>query len=174
MISPAPTPKPVRPRMRSPSFSTRAFRKPWVSQSARARSTPSIGILNKRYAMPRSLASFSLRPTRANSGAVNRQNGTCLRVVTCLEQYRVRIAPNCDGVLWIGFTVATLSLWVRRHGFSFRRRGLALGAGELSRSQLFPFDGARAFGCSDPAARIGAEGGTTKLSRTYPGLWMPE
>jgi hypothetical protein len=44
-------------------------------------------ILNKRYAIPRALASFSLIPTRANSGSVNRRKGTCLPVRSDRNQH---------------------------------------------------------------------------------------
>ncbi len=41
-----------------------------------------MGIFARRYASPRAFASVSLRPIRASSGSVNRQNGTCRPVVT--------------------------------------------------------------------------------------------
>src|SRR5205085_12132405 len=52
MISPAPTPKAVNPRIRSLSASTRAFRKPRVSESVRARRLASIGTLNSDVGFP--------------------------------------------------------------------------------------------------------------------------
>src|SRR5512147_699393 len=67
--------------MWSPPSSISALRNPRVSESVRARNTASIGILARRYPTPRSRASRSLSPTRANSGSVNRQNGTCRSVV---------------------------------------------------------------------------------------------
>src|ERR1035437_1814028 len=45
MISPAPTPKAVKPSMRSLPVSTSAFMKPRVSDSVRVRSAAAIGIL---------------------------------------------------------------------------------------------------------------------------------
>lgn len=91
MISPAPTPKAVKPRMRSPSASTNAFMKPRVSPRVRARRFASIGTLNKRYAMLPAVASRSFSPTRASSGSVKRQYGTCLPVVV----RRPPASPEC-------------------------------------------------------------------------------
>jgi len=83
--APAPTPKPVKPSTRSSSALSSAFKKPLVSESVWVRSTASIGIFASLYLIPRCLASVSFSPTRASSGSVNRQNGTCLPVVTrCL------------------------------------------------------------------------------------------
>ena len=81
IISPAPTPKAVKPRIRSLSAAIKALRNPRVSESVRARRFASIGILNNRYGMPCACASVSFRPKRASSGSVNRQYRTCLPVV---------------------------------------------------------------------------------------------
>ncbi len=49
-----------------------------------------MGIFASRHWMPRSVASRSLNPTRASSGSVNRQNGTCRPVVVRFPPEEVR------------------------------------------------------------------------------------
>jgi len=57
---------------------------PRVSEMVRARSTCVMGILNKRYGIPRARASFSFRPMRASSGSVKERIRDKLPVVTWL------------------------------------------------------------------------------------------
>jgi hypothetical protein len=84
--SPAPTTSPSTSsnsmRIRSLAASTSVFMNPRVSERVRVRSTSDMGILASRYATPRAFASDSLKPTRASSGSVNKQKGTCRPVVT--------------------------------------------------------------------------------------------
>ena len=89
MISPAPTPSPVNPRIRSLVVSNRAFKNPRVSERVRARKFASIGTLKRRYGMPCACASISLTPMRASSGSVKRQYGTCRPLVTRLPPVKL-------------------------------------------------------------------------------------
>lgn len=77
LISPAPTLKAVKPRMRPLSISTRPLTNPRVSESVRARRLFSIETLNKRYGTPFAFASLSLNPIRASSGSVNKRSVLC-------------------------------------------------------------------------------------------------
>ena len=74
--SPASVPKAVSPRISSLSALMRALMNPRVSERVCARRTFAIGILARRYWIARCWACVSFRPTRANSGSVNKQNGT--------------------------------------------------------------------------------------------------
>src|SRR5437899_2084114 len=102
MTSPASAPSMVKPRMRLPSASTIAFRKPRVSEIVRDRNTATIGSFATRTAMPWRWASRSLKPTRASGGSVNMQYGTSrLRVVRSPPARLSRMIRKSSNDTWV-------------------------------------------------------------------------
>ena len=77
------------------------FKNPRGSETVLVRGTSAARILATRYSIPSRRASDSLRPTRANSGSVNMQNGTkrflVMRLPSLRWSYTTRNRRTRDG-----------------------------------------------------------------------------